>query len=206
MTAFTLLWIFVFIFPAVVVQGANPVAGSRSLQAFMTSYIDFFVSHQLSAMQIRNSVVATPTIQQQIFPDAQTFQDVIRIYPGLYFDFLGVSVSRSIPLVVDALKLMLIPLAIVMAYNRRLGPLRPYLFVLVIATVLTILPAQLIAFVRIRYFAKLLPAIMVISTAGCLQLSTKSRRIGFILWTCGLISIAWEAFYFNDMRLYSPHK
>jgi hypothetical protein len=144
--------------------------------------------------------------QETIFPGVKNLADIVIKYPQLYFDFAGVSAARSLPNLVHAVKLMLIPLGLVIIQNKRLSTLRPFLILLLVAIACTLIPAWLVIYVRLRYVVKLFPAIVAIAVGGCLELSATNKQANLILWTCGLGSLVWEGYFLHDMWLHSHFK
>jgi hypothetical protein len=203
---FTLGWLLLLLAPGFVVQGANPMSGNRSLLAFLSAYTEFLGYHQFTNNPVSLGVETMNTVKEKVFPGVRNLADIVTKYPQLYFDFAGVSAARSLPNLVHAAKLMLIPLGLVIIQNKRLTTLRPYLIVLLVAMACTLIPAWLVIYIRLRYVAKLFPAIVVIAVGGCLELSATNKRANLILWSCGLGTLAWEAYFLQDMWLHSHFK
>ena len=101
---------------------------------------------------------------------------------------------------------MFIPFVLVVIQNRRLTTLRPFLIILLIAIGCTLIPAWLVIYVRLRYVVKLFPAFVAIAVGGCLELSASNKRANLILWSCGIGTLAWEAYFLQDMWLLSHFK
>jgi hypothetical protein len=182
------------------------MSGNRSLLAFMSAYTEFLGYHQFTAFHAASEVEAMNTAREAIFPGVKNVVDVVTKYPQLYFDFAAVSAARSLPNIVNAAKLMLIPLGLVIAQNNKLATLRPFLIVLLVAVACTLIPAWLIIYVRLRYVVKLFPAIIAIAVGGCMELSPTNKQASLILWMCGLVSLAWEAYFLHDMWQHSHFK
>ena len=105
-----------------------------------------------------------------------------------------------------SLKFLCIPAALVIWHWRRLGALKPYLMILLIAFALTLLPAWLVVHVRERYFAKLFPAFVALVTAGCMKLSETDKRLSTTFVFTGLATIAWQLVFFHEMAEFSHMK
>jgi hypothetical protein len=202
----TVGWLLLFLAPAFVVQGSNPMSGNRSLLAFMSAYTEFLGNHQFSGNPVSPGIDAMKKAQETIFPGVKNLADIVIKYPQLYFDFAGVSAARSLPNLVHAVKLMLIPLGLVIIQNKRLSTLRPFLILLLVAIACTLIPAWLVIYVRLRYVVKLFPAIVAITVGGCLELSATNKHANLILWSCGLGSLVWEGYFLHDMWLHSHFK
>jgi hypothetical protein len=203
---FTGCWLLLFLAPAFVVQGSDPLGGNRSLLAFMSAYTDFLGYHQFSGQYGNGGTYTMDTVQNTIFPGVNNLVDVVTKYPQLYFDFAAISATRSLPNIVHAVKLMLIPFGLVVYQNNRLSSLRPYLIILLVAAACTLIPAWLIIFIRIRYVVKLFPAIVAIAVGGCLELSATNNRANLILWSCGIGTLIWQSYYLQDMWQHSHFK
>jgi hypothetical protein len=203
LTWFTCGWLLLFLAPGLLLQGASPAGADRSMLAFITAYTDFFSRHQFGGFHGTIDIATMKSVRETQFPGAKNLLDIITRYPGLYADFLGMSTARSLPNLIHAGKLMLIPLGLVIVQNQRLSSLRPYLFILLAASAFTLIPAWLIIFVKIRYVAKLFPAIVAIAVGGCLELSATNRLATRILWAFGLGTLLWEAWFLQDMWQYS---
>jgi hypothetical protein len=203
LTWLTCGWLLLFLAPGLLIQGANPAGGDRSLLAFITAYTDFLSQHQFASFQ---GTIDMDSVKAAKFPEAKSLLDIITKYPQLYFDFVGLSTARSLPNLVHGGKLMLIPLGLVIFQNHRLCTLRPYLIILLAAIAFTLIPAWLIIFVKIRYVAKLFPAIVAVAVGGCIELSSTNKRANQILWACGIGTLLWEAYFLQDMWQYSHFK
>jgi len=199
-------WLLLFLAPAFLIQGSNPMSGNRSLLAFLSSYTEFLGYHQFTGFQPAAGIDAMGTAKDTIFPGVKNLVDVVTKYPKLYFDFAAVSAARSLPNLVDAVKLMLFPFGLVIIQNKKLVTLRPLLIVLLVAIAFTLIPAWLVIYVRLRYVVKLFPAIIAIAVGGCLELSGTNKWANPVLWTCGISSLAWEAYFLRDMWQYSHFK
>jgi hypothetical protein len=203
---FTGCWLLLFLLPAFVLQGSDPLAGNRSLLAFMSAYTDFLGYHQFSGQHGNAGMDTMNAVQNTIFPGVKNLADIVTKYPQLYVDFAAISAVRSLPNIVHAVKLMLIPLGLVVYQNNRLSSLRPYLIILLVAAACTLIPAWLIIFIRIRYVVKLFPAIVAIAVGGCLELSETNKRANLILWSCGIGTLLWQAYFLQDMWQHSHFK
>ena len=206
LAVFTGGWLLLFLAPAFLVQGSNPIGGNRSLVAFMDAYTQFFGYHQFSGLHTHSTSKVINSAKDILFPDANSLLDIVAKYPRLYFDFVAVSAARSLSNIVQAVKLMLIPLGLVIYQNNRLMTLRPFLIILLAAMACTLIPAWLIIHIRLRYVVKLFPAIIAIAVGGSLELSSTNKRVNLMLWICGIGSLAWEAYFLQDMWQHSHFK
>ena len=57
--------------------------------------------------------------------------------------------------------------------------------------------------VRIRYAAKCVAQLVVLALAGSLELNRTDPRMLRLAWLCGIGTIAWQLFFFNDMAISS---
>ncbi len=203
---FTGGWLLLFLGPAFILQGANPMGGNRSLVAFMSAYTQFLGYHQFSGLPEGLGPEKMKQVRDAIFPGTNNLFEIITKYPRLYFDFVGISAARSLPNIVNAVKLLLIPLGVVIYQNNRLTTLRPYLIILVLAAACTLIPAWLIIYIRIRYVVKFFPAIVALAIGGCLELSNINKRANLILWVSGIGTLAWESYFLQDMWKFSHFK
>jgi len=133
------------------------------------------------------------------FPGASSVKDVILGYPKLYAEYLALSSVTSFPVVFDALKLMIIPMALVLFRGREIKGLGLPLVILCATMVLTLAPALMLTIFRVKYFVKIWPAFSVLAAAGCDQLTWKSNRRGVAatLWICGLLTIEIQLYHFQ---------
>jgi hypothetical protein len=200
----TALWFGVFLFPSVVVAGADSASSlSRSFLCFKLSYVDLLSYHQFSGPLMADKLISSHEFADQVmarrFPGASSVKDVILGYPKLYAEYLALSSVTSFPVVFDALKLMIIPMAIVLFRGREIKGLGLPLVILFATMVLTLAPALMLTIFRIKYFVKIWPAFSVLAAAGCDQLTWKSNRRGVAatLWICGLLTIAIQLYHFQ---------
>ncbi|WP_254953665.1 hypothetical protein [Cyanobium sp. Cruz-8H5] len=203
---FTFGWLLLFLAPAFLIQGSDPLAGNRSLLAFMSAYTEFLGYHQFTGIPAAAGIDTMKIAKEAIFPGVNNLLDIVTKYPQLYFDFVAVSAARSLPNVIHAGKLLLFPLGLVVIQNKKLSTLRPFLIILLLAIGCTLIPAWLVIYVRLRYVVKLFPAIVVIVVGGCHELSTTNKWAKPILWTCGIGTLAWEGYFLRDMWQYSHFK
>ena len=203
---FTLLWLAVLLLPGFAVHGANPFSGSRSLIAFLSAYVEFFGYHQFDKLQSSELGTLMEYVRLNVFGGANSFTEIVARYPALYFDFVGVSGARSLPNLINAFKLMPIPIAIVYFRHKEIKSHRLLLWGGLIVAICVILPAWLVIYVRLRYAVKIVAPMVAIALAGCLELSHHDRRYARLAWACGIGSILWQLYYFNDMAIYSHFK
>jgi hypothetical protein len=208
----TALWFGVFLFPGFVVSGADPASLSRSFLCFKLSDIDLFRRHQFSGPLTADEVISSPAIADQVmarrFPDAYSVLQVILCYPKLYAEYMLLSSVTSIPVVFDALKLMLIPMGLVLFRGRELKGLGLPLVLLIGTLLLTLAPALMFTVFRIRYFVKVWPVFSMLAAAGCNQPTWQSNRRGAAatLWICDLPTIAIQLYNFQEMWVNSHYR
>ena len=200
---FTLLWLGLLLLPGFVVHEANPFSGSRSLIAFLSAYVEFFGYHQFHQLQPSELNNLIENVRADVFGGANSFVEIVTRYPTLYFDFVGVSGARSLPNLINVFKFMLIPITMVYVRHKRIKGHRLLLWGGLIAAICVILPAWLVIYLRIRYAVKIAVPLIAIAIAGCLELSHHDRRYAKLAWACGIGSILWQLYYFNDMAIYS---
>lgn len=203
---FTLLWLAIFLMPGFIFHGANPFGGSRSTIAFLSAYAEFFSYHQFHGLSGSDLGKAMESARINIFGGSESFVEIVRRYPSLYFDFVGVSAARSLPNIVNVFKLMLIPIAIVYLRQRDIKANKFLLWGALIAAICVILPAWLVIYLRLRYAVKIAVPLIAIALTGSLELSRQDRRYLQVAWACGIGSILWQLYWFRDMAIYSHWK
>ena len=213
MTLFwTGVWMGIFLLPAAIVAGNDPTSINRSFLCFKLSYVDLFNHHQFSGpLQLSKDIdihAFADQVMAKRFPGADTVFEIITKYPGLYAQYLAVSAVHSLPVVFHALKFMILPMALVLVGSRQLVGLGLPLSLLVAAAVLSLAPALMLTIFRIRYFIKLWPAFVALVAGGCDQLtwSKGMKSSAVLLWSCGLVTIAIQLFYFQDMWMNSHYR
>jgi hypothetical protein len=141
-----------------------------------------------------------------VFANARSFPEMVAKHPDLYFDFLGVTAARSIPNIIKVFKFMLLPLAAVMIRWKEVRENRFLLWAGLLAAVCILLPSWLVIYVRMRYIAKVLPALIAGTIAGCLELSQSDNQTNKSLsnkglrnkgllrmtWISAILTIAWQ--------------
>lgn len=187
----TWMWMGLLIVPALVLKGSNPFMESRSTVAFLSAYSGFMRFHQFQAgvPSTGEAIKATETI---VFAKAHSFPEIVLKYPRLYFDYVGVSAARSIPNVLAVFKFMAIPGIYVAMQWRQLRYNQFLLFAALIAALCILLPSWLVIFVRMRYIAKVLPAITAATIACSLELSAAHPRILRITWISTFLTVSWQ--------------
>lgn len=190
---YTMLLIGVFLLPAFRLQGANPFNASRSTTAFLSTYSGFMRFHQFQSTTPTTGEAMKAT-QEIIFAGTDSFPQMVAKRPDLYFDFLGVSAARSIPNVLKVFKFMLLPLALVAMRWKKIQENRFLLWAGLLAAACILLPSWLVIFVRMRYIAKVLPAITAATLAGSLELSKSNKGLLRVSWVCAFLTIAWQTF------------
>jgi hypothetical protein len=188
---YTGLWLGVFLLPAFVLQGANPLSSSRSSVAFLSAYSGFMRFHQFQSSIPTTDEAMKATIET-VFAGAQTFPEMVGKHPDLYFDFLGVTAARSIPNILKVFKFMLLPLALVAMRCTQLRVNKFLLGVGLLAAACILLPSWLVIFVRMRYIAKVLPVIIAGTIAGSIELSRNNRGLVRVTWISAILTIAWQ--------------
>jgi hypothetical protein len=189
---FTALFLGAYVAPTFILAGSNPITSDRSSTAFFSAYGDFMRFHQFQNTPPTEEE-AGPLIRKTIFRDAPSFRDVLVKHPDLYFDYVGVSAARSLPNVLQVVKLMSIPFLLVLT---QFGFVKQNRFILIGAFLVAIsilLPAWLVIYVRMRYIAKALPLVTTATIASALELSHRRKIYLRLLWFCGLATILWQA-------------
>jgi len=198
-----LAWLLLLLLPAFVVTGANPLSGGRSTVAFLSAYGEFFGQHQFLIGSTPPLDEAMQKAQANSFGGAESFPAMVLRNPTLYADFVGVSAARSLPNLVHTFKLMLLPIGMIYWKQRQISASRFLLWAALIAAICVIVPAWLVIFVRIRYAAKCVAPLVVLALAGSLELNRTDPRMLRLAWLCGIGTIAWQLFFFNDMAISS---
>ena len=202
---YTGLWLGAFLLPAFLLQGANPLSSSRSSVAFLSTYSGFMRFHQFQST-IPTTGEAMKATTEIVFANARSFPEMVAKHPDLYFDFLGVTAARSIPNIIKVFKFMLLPLAAVMIRWKEVRENRFLLWAGLLAAVCILLPSWLVIYVRMRYIAKVLPALIAGTIAGCLELSQSDNLTNKSLsnkglsnkgllrmtWISAILTIAWQ--------------
>jgi hypothetical protein len=196
---YTGLWLGAFLLPASLLQGANPLSGSRSSVAFLSAYSGFMRFHQFQSTIPTTDEAMKATIET-IFANAATLPEMVAKHPDLYFDLLGVSAARSIPNIIKVFKFMLIPMAAVAIRWKEIRENRFLLWAGLLAATCILLPSWLVIYVRMRYVAKALPVIIAGTIAGSLELSRinnlnsnlSNQGLLRITWISAILTIAWQ--------------
>lgn len=188
---FTGLFFVLYLTPAFVLTGSNPLASDRSTTAFFSAYRDFMRLHQFQPVPPTEQQ-AEIAMRNTLFRDAPSFRDVLSKHPDLYFDYIGVSAARSLPNVLKVFKFMTIPFLLILTQIRRIQENRFILIGTVLVAVCILLPAWLVIFVRMRYIAKILPLLVAVTIACAVELAAKRKIYLKLVWLCGLSSILWQ--------------
>ena len=199
-TIYTLSWLFVFLAPSFFIQGSDPAMMDRSMVAFAFTYAELFYSHQFYGLpySLDQSV---EILYKGIFRESDSVLKFIINHPAKYFDFLCLSLGKGLFYLIQSLKFMLLPLAII--FVRPSKRLHLIIFVALIASICTLMPAWLFTYVRVRYFVKLYPILVVLATCTCEDNLALGKRAELLLWISGIGTIIWQLLYFNDMWLNS---
>ena len=203
---YTLGWLVLLLFPGFILQGTSPLAGSRSLIAFLSAYAEFFGYHQFSGAVTQDLSTSMESIRLKTFGGADSFPAIVTKYPSLYFDFLGLSAARSIPNIWNVFKFMLLPIAIVFLQQKKITQHRFLLWGSLIAAAFVIAPAWLVIYLRLRYAVKIATPLIIIALAGSLELSRQNRRYAQLAWLFGIGTILWQLYFLDDMAIHSHFK
>ena len=137
---------------------------------------------------------------ETIFANAATLPEMVAKHPDLYFDFLGVSAARSIPNIIKVFKFMLVPMTAVAIRWKEVRENKFLLWTGLLAAACILLPSWLVIYVRMRYVAKVLPAIIAGTIAGSLELSRShnpnsnfsNKGVLRMTWISAILTIAWQ--------------
>ena len=190
---FTAFFLAIYLAPAVVLTGSNPLASDRSSTAFFSAYREYMRFHQFLPITPTNDE-AEIAMRNTIFRDAPSFRDVVMKHPDLYFDFLGVSAARSLPNVLSVFKWMTIPFLLVLTQIKRVQHHRFLLLGAALVAACILLPSWLVIFVRMRYIAKVLPVVICATLACASELAVNRKIILQLTWLCGFSTILWQVF------------
>jgi hypothetical protein len=193
-------WLGLLLLPGFFIQGANINEMDRSMVAFIFTYAELFSPHQFSssAQSIAEVVVQ---LQTGKFLGAHSVLQFVAQYPALYVDYLALSFFKGLGQLLHSLKFMILPMTLILGFRAK--RFRPLMVLLLLASVLTLLPAWMFSYVRIRYLVKLFPAFIALTISGCEELEPSLPWIGKILWSSGIGTILWQLKYFNDMWMFS---
>lgn len=189
---YTLGWMVLLLLPGFLVEGGSPLSGNRSYIAFIATYSELFLPHQFSGAANLNIDKGDELVRQNILGTSTSVFMIALEHPMIYADFLALQTVRSLLGTVYGLKLMVLPLLLVLAQQRRLETIRPLIYAMLIAIVLTLGPAWLIAYVRLRYWVKLFPVVITLAALGCLLLGQNRKSPIRLLWICGIGTIIWQ--------------
>ena len=157
----------------------------------MSSYSGFLKFHQFQSTVPSNGEAIKAT-EEIVFSRAKSFVDVILKYPALYFDYIGISAARSIPNIAMVFKFMLLPIGLVFMRWQLVRQNRFLLFAAGLAAVCILLPSWLVIFVRMRYIAKVLPAITAATMAGAVEVAQGNRPILRLTWISAILTLLWQ--------------
>jgi len=192
---YTGLWLGAFLLPAFLLQGANPLSGSRSSTALLSAYSGFMRFHQFQSTTMTTDEAMKATTGT-LLANAATLPEMVAKHPDLYFDFLGVSAARSIPNIITVFKFMLFPTAAVVIQWKGVHENRFLLWAGLLAAACILLPSWLVIYVRMRYIAKVLPAIIAGTFAGSLELSRNNKQdnngLLRVTWISAILTIVWQ--------------
>ena len=197
---YTLAWMALLLLPGFVVEGGNPLSGNRSYIAFVATYVELFTPHQFNGIA---NIDPVELARQNILGTSKSLPVIALTRPMIYADFLALQTVRSLAGTVDGLKFMILPFLLLMARQARLFNIRPFFFALLIAIVFTLGPAWLIAYVRLRYWVKLFPVVLVIAAAGFLLLYPTQKWPMKLFWACSIGTIIWQIIDLPDIWKYS---
>lgn len=189
---FTALILCLYLAPAFVLTGSNPLTSDRSSTAFFSGYRDFMRLHQFQLVP-PTELEAMQAMRSTLFRDAPSFRDVLLKHPDLYFDYVGVSAVRSLPNVVKVFKFMVIPFLLILTQIKSIQQHRFLLLGSVLIAACILLPSWLVIFVRMRYIAKVLPLVTTATIACALELANRRKIYLKLVWLCGVSTLAWQA-------------
>ena len=200
---YTLLWMILFFIPSFVVEGSNPKEMDRSMVAFIFTYAELFYPHQFvaNATSIDHAVTL---LENGSFKNSRSVLDFILNNPTRFYDYLAVSFFRGLEQSFHTFKLMLVPLALAVVQSSK--RLRPLLVILLIGASLTLVPAWLFSYVRIRYLAKLFPVVIGFTLANAEDAQATQKWINPLTFLCGIGTIIWQLMYFHEVWLNSHWK
>ncbi|MEB3260836.1 MAG: hypothetical protein VKP63_09455 [Cyanobacteriota bacterium] len=190
---FTAFFFAIYLTPAFVLSGSNPLSSDRGSTAFFSAYRNFLSQHQFQ-LPPPTEQEADIAMRTSIFRDAPTFRDVLTKHTDLYLDYVGVSAARSLPNIIKVFKLMLIPFLLILTQARKIKENRFLLYGSLLVAVCILLPSWLVIFVRMRYVAKLLPLLTVATLACALELAPRRHAYLKAAWVFGASTILWQAF------------
>lgn len=196
----TWLWIGILLLPALVLKGSNPFVGSRSTVAFLSAYTGFLRPHQVINPRPLTDEQITALTLTRVFGGAQSFPEIALNNPRLYGDFLGVSAARSIPNIGLVFKFMLLPFAGVCMSWKRISENWFLLFATLIACACILIPSWLVIFVRMRYIAKVLPAVTAATLACSVELGRKNNGSIRLAWAGASLTILWQLFQLSPYQ------
>ena len=192
----TISWLGLLLLPSLFVTGSNIEQFDRSMGAFMPTYVELSMPHQFSPNSQPIYIVVAQLRAGQFRESTSVFKFITQ-HPQLYANYVGLSAVKGLPFFVHSFKLMLIPMiSVVLLKAQRL---RPLLLLLLIAALLTLIPAWLLSYVRIRYLIKFFPAFIILAIAGCEELGDSRSWVNVMLWASGIVTIFWQLIYLNDV-------
>jgi hypothetical protein len=189
---FTALFLSLYLTPAFVLTGSNPLSSDRSTTAFFSAYRDFMRLHQFQLVPPTEQE-AELAMRSTLFRDSPSFRDVLQQHPDLYFDYIGVSAARSLPNVAKVFKFMLIPFLLILTQFKAIQQHRFLLLGSALIAACILLPSWLVIFVRMRYIAKVLPLVTTATIACALELANRRKIYLKLVWLCGISTLAWQA-------------
>lgn len=189
---YTLGWMALLLIPGFFVQGGSPLAGNRSYLAFIATYVELFGPHQF----VGNSNIAidksVEMVRKNILGTSESVLAIALQHPMLYADFLALQTVKSLIGTAQGLKFISIPFLLVIARLRALRIIRPYIIMILVVAILTLGPAWLLAYIRLRYWVKLFPVVLVLTAWGCLLLGKNRKVPNQLFWICGIGTILWQ--------------
>ena len=189
-----LLWTFLLLFPAFIWHGKCAIVGTRALCTFGQKYCILFNAHQLAPSNPWGDI---QKMMQIAFPKAESFYDVVALYPRKYLDYAALSIVNALTTMVIIFKGMPLAFACRMQFigrSRAIRCLEPLVFISFIAS---LLPLTLISTPHAGYFPKYhLPlAVLCISywedcALGCTH--TVGLRMKYLILAGFLLTILWQ--------------
>jgi hypothetical protein len=196
---YTIGWMALLLAPGFFVEGGSAFSGNRSYLAFIATYVELFQPHQFIDLSQLSSEESNQLVRRNIIGSSESVLSIALNHPNIYIDFLALQSVRSVTGIISGLKLMLIPWLAVIRRINTLGKTQNILIILLLASILTLFPAWLLAYIRLRYLVKLFPAIIAIVALCCLSLEVKKKGYKSLYWMSGISTIVWQLIWLPSM-------
>ncbi len=200
---YTAAWMLFLLAPGFLVQGGSALAGNRSYLAFIATYAELFQPHQFLDTSHFDSEQVVQNIRKNILGNSKSVFSIAISHPMIYIDFLALQTVRSVLGTVSGLKFMLFPFIGVIRRIDKIGNGRNMLIILLLASTLTLFPAWLLAYIRVRYWVKLFPAVIAIVACCCLALDNNRSRYKLLFWICGITTIILQLVFLPSIYQHS---